>query len=344
MSRPLPEQVVVITGASSGIGREAALEFGRRGASVVVAARNQAALDSVAQEIEQAGGTAQAVVTDVADWAQVTRLAQAAVDRFGRIDTWVNNAAIYLVARVEDMTVEETQRLLQVNLLGQIHGMKAALPHLIDRGQGTIINVTSVTGVRGFPLLSAYSAAKHGIKGFTEALRLELARDHPGIKVVLILPLSIDTPFFTHARSKIGVLPRPLPPIYEPDPVVEAIVFAAEHPRRDIYIGPGRLLAMTEGVMPALLDRLALLGDLVFKLQKTDQPDDGRDNFFAPMPADTYAMTGQWGTEAAPTSRYTRYLELHPVRQLAMLGAVVTGGLLLIRRLGRSTIKRRTVS
>lgn len=335
MPRPLHEQVVVITGASSGIGRESALRLAGRGASLVLAARNEEALAFLQREIEHAGGKAHMVPTDVAEWPQVENLAQAAVDRYGRIDTWVNNAALYLASRVEDMTPDEAERLIQVNVMGQIYGTQAALPHMIRQGQGTIINVGSAVGVRGFPLLAAYSASKYAIKGFTEALRVELARDHPGIKVVLILPLSINTPLFTHARSRIGVEPHPLPPIYEPGVAADAIVSAAEHPRRDIYVGPGRGLALANATIPGLVDRLLLLGDIGFKAQRTDQPDDGRDNFDAPMPPDTYTTTGPFSDRSLPTSLYTRVLERYPATRVALFGAALTAGYILRRRRSR---------
>jgi len=336
MPRPLREQVVVITGASSGIGRETALHLGQRGASLVLAARNAEALTSLAREIEQVGGQAHVVPTDVADWPQVEKLAQAAVDRFGRIDTWINNAGLYLAARVEDMTIDDATRLMQVNVLGTIHGTKAALPHLIRQGQGTIINVGSAVGARGTPLLAAYSASKFAVKGFTEALRVELARDHPGIKVVLIMPLSINTPLFTnHARSRLGFVPHPIPPIYEPGAVADTILFAIEHPRAEIYIGPGRPLAILNAAMPGLLDRLMLVRDLVFRAQHTDQADDGRDTFDAPMPTETYTTTGQFTAKAKPTSLYTRVLEHHPATRLALMGAALVAGWSLARRLGR---------
>jgi NAD(P)-dependent dehydrogenase (short-subunit alcohol dehydrogenase family) len=335
MPRPVSNQVIVITGASSGIGRETAVMLGERGASVVLAARNEAALHEVAKEIDRLGGVAQVVVTDVAEWSQVERLAQVAVDRFGRIDTWVNNAAVSAYATVEELTVEEIERVLQVNLLGQIYGMKAVLPHLARQGQGTIINVASALAERGVPLQAAYCAAKHGVKGFTEALRVELARDHPGITVTLILPSSINTPLFSHARSKLGVKPQPIPPVYEPRVVAETILFAAEHPRRTIVAGgSGKLLVQAEKLSPTLLDWYLLQNERGFTQQRTDQPDDGQDNLFAPM-SGTGSATGEFGQRAQATSLYTRHLELHPNRKRALNAAVLAGLVALVRRVGR---------
>jgi NAD(P)-dependent dehydrogenase (short-subunit alcohol dehydrogenase family) len=335
MPRRLRNQVVVITGASSGIGRATAVMLGERGASVVLAARNEAALREVAKEIERLGGVAEVVVTDVAEWPQVERLAQRAVDRFGRFDTWVNNAAVSTYATVEESTVEEIDRVLQVNLHGQIYGVKAALPHLARQGQGTIINVASALAERGVPLQAAYCAAKHGIKGFTESLRLELARDHPGITITLIEPSSINTPLFTHARSKLGVKPQPIPPIYEPSVVAETILFAIEHPRRTIVAGgSGKMLVLAEKLSPALVDWYMLQNERGFRQQQTDQPDDGQDNLFAPLEG-TGSTTGEFGQRSQAISLFTRHLELHPRRTRMLSAAVLAGLVALVRRAGR---------
>jgi NAD(P)-dependent dehydrogenase (short-subunit alcohol dehydrogenase family) len=250
--RPISEQVVVITGASSGIGRETAIQFGQQGASVVLAARNETALREVEKEVERLGGQPQVVVTDVAEWEQVKRLAREAIERFGRIDTWVNNAAASEYATIEEMTVEEIERQIQVILMSQIYGMKAALPHLKRQGQGTIINNASGLAKRSVPLQGAYCAAKHGIKGFTDTLRMELEHERSGVNVTLLMPSSINTPLFDHARSKLGVEPMPIPPVYEPRVVAEAILFAAEHPRRDIVVGgAGKMLDVMERISPS---------------------------------------------------------------------------------------------
>lgn len=331
MLKNVEEQVVVITGASSGIGRASALEFGRRGASVALVARNREALETVAAEIRGLGGSAEVLVADVADWAQVQRLAAETVERFGRIDTWVNNASLYLAGPFDEIEIEATQRLMQVNVMGQIHGMKAAVPYLKQEGRGALINVSSGLAVRSAPWLAAYSASKHAVKGYTEAIRMEIQRDYPEIAVTNILPASINTPFFRHARSKLGVQPRPLPPIYEPEQVAEAIVFAAEHPRRDIHIGPGRLLAMSEGLMPGLVDRAMLARDLAFRLQLSDRPNDGQDNFERPM-SGSGSVEGEWGDESRRHSLFTRLVELHPRRAAATVAALTAGVMLLRRR------------
>src|SRR5918995_1544069 len=196
MKRPLGEQVVVITGASSGIGREAALEFAKRGARLTAIARGEQALQTLAAEAGRLGAEIHTVVGDVADWPTVERSAQETVDRFGRIDTWVNNAAVSVYATIEELSIDELHRVTDVNYLGQVHGVKAALPHLRAAGGGTIINVGSALSERAVPLQAAYCAAKHAIKGFTEALRVEMEREGSGVDVVLIEPASMNTPLF----------------------------------------------------------------------------------------------------------------------------------------------------
>src|SRR5918995_6439780 len=282
MGRSLSEQVIVLTGASSGIGRETALQFARRGAKLALAARNEDALDTLAAEVERLGGEALVVPIDVSDFNRVAELAARAAERFGRIDTWVNNASVSTYGFVEQMDVAEIRRVIEVNLLGEIHGMKAALPHLREAG-GTIINVSSTLGKRAVPLQAAYCAAKHGVVAFGEALRLELRHEKLPIKVVDVLPSSINTPLFEHARSKLGVLPRPIAPIYEPRVVAETIVAVAERPVRQVFAGgAGRLLEVGQRLSPSLVDRYLLGPGRIVEGQRTDQPDDGQDSLDEP--------------------------------------------------------------
>lgn len=211
MTRALSEQVVVLTGASSGVGRETALQLAERGATVVAAARNTEALETLAAEVERLGGTIRTVPTDVSKWEQVDALARTAVEAFGGIDTWVNCAAVSLYGRVADLEVAEIDRVLDVILRGEIYGMKAALGVMQPADTGTIINVASALGVRSVPLQSAYCAAKHGVRGFAQALRMELEHDRVPVAVCTLLPSSINTPLFTHARRPLRrVLHRPL--------------------------------------------------------------------------------------------------------------------------------------
>jgi short-subunit dehydrogenase len=335
MRTPLNEQVVVITGASQGIGRETALEMAGRGAAVVAAARNEQALSELVAEIRSAGGQAEFVVADVADYDQVERIGERAIERFGRVDTWINNAAVSIYASVEQLEPDEMERLVRVNLLGQMFGSKVALKRMKPRHAGTIINVGSALSERAVPLQAAYVASKHGIAGFTEALRLELLHEDAGIDVVLILPSSINTPLFAWARSKLGVQPMPVPPVYEPNVVAEALCHAAEHGGREIVVGGwGKLLTIGQWLSPSLTDRYMLQGDRMFKQQKTARPDDRRDNLFEPSTGPGHT-TGEFGDKAKPTSLYTRLLELHPNRKRAAAGALLLATVGAIRRAGR---------
>jgi short-subunit dehydrogenase len=335
MGIPLNDQTVVITGASQGIGRETALEMGRAGASLVLAARNKEALNELATEIERIGGHALAVPTDVAEYDQVERLGHQAVERFGRIDTWVNNAAVSIYATVEELQPDEMERLVRVNLLGQMFGSKVAVQHMKPRRAGMIVNVGSALSERAIPLQSAYVATKHGVQGFSEALRLELQHEDAGIDVVVILPSSINTPLFNFARSKLGVKPMPVPPVYEPRVVAQAICHAAEHGGREIVAGGwGKLLITAQRLSPSLLDRYMVQDGRSIRQQETTEPDDRRDNLFEPStgPGST---TGDFGEGSKSSSIYTSVFELHPNAKRIALGVAVLTALTAVRRIGR---------
>ena len=330
--RPIHEQIAVVTGASQGIGRATTLLLADRGASVVAAARNEEALDALATE---AGGRVEPIVADVADAAQVERVAQQAVDRFGRIDTWINNAAVSVYASVEQLEPDEMERVVAVNLLGVMYGSRVAIPHLRRAGGGAIVNVGSALSDRAIPLQSAYVASKHGVAGFSEALRLELAEDDSGIDVVLIMPSSMNTPLFAFARSKLGVQPMPVPPVYDPRVVAEAIAHAAEHGGREIVVGGwGKLLTIGQWLSPSLLDRYMLHGARAWKQQLTRRADDARDNLFEPSTGPG-SVTGDFGRGAKVTSLYTTVFELHPGRKRAANAALLMAALAAVRRIGR---------
>ncbi len=210
MPRPIQDQVLVITGASSGIGLATAQEAARQGARVVLAARNARDLERAAEALRREGHEALAVPTDVTDFAQVERLAERAADAFGRIDTWVNNAAVGAYAPFDEQPIEDFERIVQTDLMGQVYGAKAALPHL-KASRGALVCVGSVESRRGLPLQAAYSAAKHAIKGFLDALRLELQHEGANVRVTLVMPSSINTPFYDKAKTQLGVKPMPVP-------------------------------------------------------------------------------------------------------------------------------------
>lgn len=281
--RSVSEQVVVIVGASSGIGRASALAFTQRGAKVVCATRSVQALQTLVEQVTGAGGSAVAVPTDVADDAAVRALAATAEERFGRIDTWVNAAAISVWGRVEDISSEEFDRVMRVNFLGQVHGVHAALPTLRRAGGGGIIGISSVEGVRSVPLQAPYTASKWALRAFYDSLRIELAQEGAPIAVSTILPAAIDTPFFEHSRSKLGAMPKPPPPVYAPEIVADAIVYTAEHPRREVAVGGAAVGFVTgQRLSPALTDALLAIPRLGVGESMANRPD----NVDAPMDPD----------------------------------------------------------
>lgn len=310
MTTVLNSQVVVITGASSGIGRATALLFAQHGAKVVLAARNVVGLQEVANTISTMGTQAEVLVvpTDVGDWEQVQRLAEQTISVFGRIDTWVNDAGVGVYATAADTSIEEIHQVIQTNFMGVVHGVKAALPHMQTQHRGTIINVGSIESQLSLPYNSAYAASKHAIKGYTEALRMELEHAKSGINVTLIMPAAINTPFFNHALSKLGVLPRPAGPVYTPEMVAEAIVYAAEHPQRDVTVGGGgKLFAAMKRAAPSLTDKLMTAGGTMFRAQESDRPDNGTDTLFNTIP-ETGRISGDFEHLVKPTTAISRTL------------------------------------
>ncbi|MGY1836490.1 SDR family oxidoreductase [Blastococcus sp. SYSU DS0510] len=223
-------------GASSGIGRATAARFAANGAKVVVAARGEAGLRSLVEQVRADGGDAVAEVADVTDPAQMRRVAQRAVTEYGGLDTWVHAAGVLLVAPFDETTPEEFQRVIDVNLMGQVHGAMAALPHLKQKG-GALIHIPSTGAKRGVPLQSAYSASEHGIDGLVETLRMEVQRADLPISVTNVIPATINSPLFDQARTKIGVKPVAPPPIYQPDVVVDSVLYG---PAPGRFGPPGR--------------------------------------------------------------------------------------------------------
>jgi short-subunit dehydrogenase len=332
MPRPIRDQVVVVTGASSGVGRETALLLAEKGARIALAARNEEALHTLEAEVTRLGGTAPPRPTDVAEWAQVEGLARETVDRFGRIDAWVNCAATAVYGEVHQLSAEEITRAIQVILFGQIYGMKAALDQMRPQGQGGIVNVASALAVQAVPLQAPYVAAKHGILGFAESLRMELEHEGSPVTVSTLLPSSINTPLFEHARSKLGVLPQPVPPIYQPRVVAEAVLKAISHPQpRMVVGGGGKMLEMVHRIAPRSAATLLLRVGKTVEKQRTDRPDDGTDNLFTASTGPG-AVEGSFGQRAKSTSLYTTALEQHPDRIRALLTAGTLLGVTALRR------------
>lgn len=319
MTRHVENSVVVITGASSGIGRATAHAFAEEGATVVLAARREQALEEVAAECESRGARALVVPTDTADEAAVQALARRATETFGRIDTWVNNAAVTLFARFEEAPPEVFRKVFETNFFGYVHGIRAVLPIFREQGSGVLVNVSSVVATAPQPFTSAYVASKAAIRGLSECLRMELKLDGVDIHVCHVMPASIDTPFFQQTANYTGRAVKALDPTYPPEQVARTIVKMAKRPRAEVKVGnAGRMMAAEHAIAPRLYERMgARAVDNNHFQEKPAEPTEG--NLFVPMPE--YAtVRGGWSN---PTSNPRR------AGPLAIAGAAVAVPLLL---------------
>jgi NAD(P)-dependent dehydrogenase (short-subunit alcohol dehydrogenase family) len=315
---PINEQVMVITGASSGIGLVTAREAARRGACVVLAARNGRSLEEAVSSIRRNGGRAIHVVADVSEPDQVEQIAEAAVDEFGHIDTWVNNAAVSMYGRLMDLDPRDMRRQMEVNFWGQVYGSRAAVRRL-RHGGGALINVASAVADRAIPLQGIYCATKHAVKAFTDTLRMELEEEGAPIAVTLVKPGSIDTPFFDKAKTYLGVEPQPVPPVYAPEIVADVILTCAQEPVREIIAGGmGKVVSLAARV-PRLADWY--MERSAFDSQLTGQPSGDRpDNLYIPVHDDGGERGRTWQGRTRETSLYTASV-LHPVAAVVTAAA-----------------------
>jgi short-subunit dehydrogenase len=332
--KPLAEQVLVITGASSGIGRATARLAAAQGAHVVLAARNARDLEEVAREIRAAGGHALVVTADVSDPEQVEAIAVDAMGEFGRIDTWVNNAGVSLYGRLLDTSLDDMHRQIEINFWGSVYGSLAAVHRMQKRG-GTVINVASVLADHAVPLQGIYCASKHALKAFTDALRMELEADRIPIAISLVKPASMATPLFDKARTSLAEEPQPIPPVYAPEVAARTILACAERPLREVIAGgAGVFLRLGQLVSPRLTDRyLARAGFEKQQSGRAVRP--GReDNLYEPVTHDGGERGRSWRGPVLKRSLYTAG-RIHPRRTawaMAGLGVVTLLGVRALRR------------
>ncbi|HZB43800.1 MAG TPA: SDR family oxidoreductase [Pyrinomonadaceae bacterium] len=316
--KKLSEQVVVITGASSGIGLVTARAAARRGAKLVLVARAEEALRRLAEEFNAAGGEAIHVAADVGREEDVRRVAEEALARFGRIDTWVNNAGVSIYGRILETPFEDMRRLYETNFWGVVYGSVVAAEILRQRG-GALINVGSTVSDRAIPLQGVYSSSKHAVKGFTDALRMELEEEGAPVSVTLIKPAAIDTPYTKHAKNFLEREPAVPPPVYAPEVVAEAILHCAETPERDVFAGGGgKAFSVMEKYMPRLGDKV--MEHFIFDAQQRQEPARPRGD------AGLYEASGELKERSgdpmyvSESSLYTK-ASLHPV----LTGALFAG-------------------
>src|SRR3954452_17508038 len=328
-------EVVVVTGSTSGIGRAIARRFARDGARIALLARGRDGLEGARRDIEQAGGSALLLPTDLADWDAVESAATAVEEAFGPIDIWVNNAMTTVFAPFKDVEPDEFRRATEVTYLGTVWGANAALNRMLPRDRGTIVILGSALAYRGIPLQSAYCGAKHGVKGFFESLRTELRHDKSNVHLSMVQLPGVNTPQFEHGRSKMPKVPQPMPPYYEPEVAADAVHWSAHNKRRELYVGfPTVKTIVGNKVAPWLVERV--LAKQGFKGQQSDKPADPNrpDNLFSPPPGDQGAH-GPYDQKARKSSIQTTLAENRPALAAAA-GAVLmlTGSLFVGMRSG----------
>src|SRR4051794_37221560 len=317
--KPVSEQVILVTGASSGLGRAVARAAGSRGAKVVVTARNTEALDNCVREIEAFGSEALAVPADCTVQDEVAQVVEQAVDRFGRIDTYVANAIVTVYAETYRYGPDELRRIMDVNFFGQVYGYWAVLPHLRE-SQGTFLSIQSALAYRGIPLQGGYCASKAALRNFFESARVELMKAGWGVDISVVHPAATNPPQFARDRQKIGKQPQPVPPIYQPEPFAEAVLHCCEQPIRELPVGWGaQKLMWGQKLSPRAGD--AMLLRMGWKGQHTqeDKPLDSPDNLFGAMAGDP----GAHGRFDAQSRAGTTWTSLRLRRWL--VGAAVVG-------------------
>lgn len=323
----LADQTLVITGATSGIGLATARQAARAGARLVLAARNEQALQQLEDELRSRGARVATVVADVGNMEDVRGIEQTAMQQFGGFDTWINNAAVSMYGSLLEVPIEDEQQLFETNYWGMVHGSRVAAKHLRNRG-GAIINVASSNAETPAPLQGTYSAAEHAIKGYTNSLRMELEAEDAPVAVTLVKPGPVDTPFTRHARNHLDKSPKLAPPVYAPHVVADAILFCAENPRRSVTVGAGsKVFAMASKVAPRLTDKvMSRFGTRIQRSETASPRKPGADSLYEP---DTdLEERGDYPGHVRESSLYTQ-AALHPKRTGALiLASGVVAGML----------------
>ena len=330
-------ETVVVTGASGGLGRAIAIEFGRHGAQVVLLARGRKGLEGAAADVEAAGGKALIVPTDVADPDAVEAAAAAAEQHFGPIDIWINNAMASVFSPVKEMKADEYKRATEVTYLGFVYGTMSALKRMLPRDRGAIVQVGSALAYRSIPLQSAYCAAKSAIRGFTDSLRCELLHDHSNVKVSMVQMPAMNTTQFSWVKSRLPNKAQPVPPIFEPEVAARAVYRTAHHYRREVYVGSSTVGAIVgTKVAPGLLDHY--LGKTGYKSQQTSEPEDPNrpDNLWSPVDdAEDHGYHGGFKNRSHEHSPQL-WLDLNVPKALMLAIAGAVAGSLLFARKSRS--------
>ncbi|HWO41426.1 MAG TPA: SDR family oxidoreductase [Candidatus Eisenbacteria bacterium] len=317
---------VVITGASAGVGRATAQAWARRGARIGLVARGREGLEGAYHDVERLGGKALVLPADVADPEQVEAAAEATERTFGPIDVWINNAMVSVFSPVREMKPEEYKRVTEVTYLGYVYGTLAALKRMLPRDRGTIVQVGSALAYRGIPLQSAYCAAKHAIQGFTDSLRCELLHDRSNVKVLEVHMPALNTPQFSWVKSRLPRKPQPVPPIFQPEVAADAILWAIEQERSEVYVGWPTVKAIVGNkIAPRFADwYLARNG---YEAQQTDEPVEPgrRDNLWEPVPGD-HGAHGAFDARAHDSS-VQMWLSKHR-RWVALAGLTLAGAII----------------
>jgi NAD(P)-dependent dehydrogenase (short-subunit alcohol dehydrogenase family) len=316
-------EVVVITGASAGVGRATAQEFARRGARIGLLARGRKGLEAACAEVAKLGGTGLVLTADVADHEQVEAAADQVEKAFGPINIWVNNAMTSVFAPVKQTTPQEFRRVTEVTYLGVVYGTMAALKRMLPRDRGVIVQVGSALAYRSIPLQAAYCGAKHAIRGFTNSLRSELIHDGSAVHLTMVHLPAVNTPQFSWVKSRLPRKAQPVPPIYQPEVPAQAIYWAAHHRRRELFVGAPTVEAIQGNkFIPGMLDRY--LAGAAYDGQQTEQPNTPHpDNLWQPLDGEEGRDFGAHGAFDARSRRFSAQLWADENRE--WLGAVAAG-------------------